>query len=64
MEIFFRGDTLVYTADSFKTKQNAVVEDLLKKLPGVEVDKNGGVTVQGKKITTMLVDGKKFFGGN
>ncbi|MBG16129.1 MAG: hypothetical protein CL853_07235 [Crocinitomicaceae bacterium] len=60
--IFFRGDTLVYIADSFKTKQNAVVEDLLKKLPGVDVDKNGTITSQGLAVNKILVDGDEFFG--
>ncbi|MEC8968639.1 MAG: outer membrane beta-barrel protein [Bacteroidota bacterium] len=60
--IFFRGDTLVYIADSFKTKQNAVVEDLLKKLPGIDVDKNGTITSQGQAVSKILVDGDEFFG--
>lgn len=60
--IFFKGDTLVYIADSFKTKQNAVVEDLLKKLPGVDVDKNGTITSQGLAVNKILVDGDEFFG--
>ena len=60
--IFFRGDTLVYVADSFKTKQNAVVEDLLKKLPGIDIDKNGTITSQGLAVNKILVDGDEFFG--
>ncbi len=60
--IYFRGDTLVYVADSFKTKQNAVVEDLLKKLPGIDVDKNGTITSQGLAVNKILVDGDEFFG--
>lgn len=60
--IFFRGDTLVYIADSFKTKQNAVVEDLLKKLPGIDIDKNGTITSQGLAVNKILVDGDEFFG--
>lgn len=60
--IFYRGDTLVYVADSFKVGQNAVVEDLLKKLPGLKVDENGKITSQGKEITQVLVDGDEFFG--
>ncbi len=60
--IHFRGDTLVYVADSFKTKQNAVVEDLLKKLPGIKVDKNGQITAQGREVNKILVDGDEFFG--
>ena len=62
--VFFRGDTLVFLADSFKTKANAVVEDLLKKLPGVEVDKNGIITSQGREVNKVLVDGDEFFGSD
>ena len=49
--IYYKGDTLVYTADSFKVKANATVEDLLKKLPGLKVDKDGKITSQGKRLT-------------
>jgi outer membrane receptor protein involved in Fe transport len=62
--VFFRGDTLVFLADSFKTKANAVVEDLLKKLPGVEVDKNGSISSQGREVNKVLVDGDEFFGSD
>ncbi len=62
--IYFRGDTLVYVADSFDVKQNAVVEDLLKKLPGIEVDANGNVKSQGKQVSQILVDGDEFFGSD
>ena len=58
----FKGDTLVYLADSFKTKTNATVEDLLKKLPGLQVNRNGEITAQGKKVERVLVDGEEFFG--
>lgn len=60
--IYFKGDTLVYVADSFKVKERAVVEDLLKKLPGVKVDINGKITYQGKNVDRMYVDGDEFFG--
>lgn len=60
--IYFRGDTLVYVADSFKVKENAVVEDLLKKLPGITVDENGVIKAQGKEISKVFVDGDEFFG--
>ncbi|GAA4314928.1 outer membrane beta-barrel family protein [Compostibacter hankyongensis] len=56
------GDTLQYNAGSFPTKENAVVEDVLKKLPGVEVDKDGKITAQGEEVQQVLVDGKPFFG--
>jgi len=62
--IFYRGDTLVYVADSFKVGQNAVVEDLLKKLPGIKIDKDGKITSQGKEISQVLVDGDEFFGSD
>jgi hypothetical protein len=60
--IFYRGDTLVYRADSFKVKENATVEDLLKKLPGMKVDAQGKITVQGQTVDQVLVDGDEFFG--
>ncbi len=55
-------DTIQYNASSFKTKPNAVVEDLLKKLPGVQVEKDGTVKAQGQEVKKVLVDGKEFFG--
>jgi hypothetical protein len=62
--IYFKGDTLVYIADSFKVGENAVVEDLLKKLPGIKVDENGTITSQGLQISQVLVDGDEFFGSD
>ncbi|MEO9501712.1 MAG: carboxypeptidase-like regulatory domain-containing protein [Polaribacter sp.] len=64
MPVTVRGDTTTYKTDKFVNGTERKLKDVLKKLPGVEVDKNGGITVQGKKITPVLVDGKKFFGGN
>ena len=55
------GDTIQYNAGSFKTQPNANVEDLLKKLPGVKVEKDGTVKAQGEKVQKVLVDGKEFF---
>ena len=57
-----KGDTTEFNAGSFKTKPNATAEDLLKKLPGVQVEKDGTVKAQGQNVTRVLVDGKKFFG--
>lgn len=54
-------DTIEYNADSYKTQPNAVVEDLLKRLPGVEIDADGKITANGKEVTKILVDGKEFF---
>lgn len=62
--VYYKGDTLVYNADSFKTKPNATVEDLLKKLPGMKVDADGKITAQGKKVDKVLVDGDEFFGSD
>ena len=62
--IYYRGDTLVYVADSFKVHEGAVVEDLLKKLPGLSVDKEGKITSQGQAIDQVLVDGDEFFGSD
>ncbi len=55
------GDTTEYAADSFKVAEGATVEDLLKKLPGIQVDKNGKITAQGETIKKVLVDGEEFF---
>ena len=60
--IYYKGDTLVYVADSFKVEEGAVVEDLLKKLPGLKIDKDGKITSQGQEIKKVLVDGDEFFG--
>jgi hypothetical protein len=59
--ISLHKDTVEYSAGSFATKPNAVAEDLLKKMPGIEVDKNGGITAQGEKVSRVLVNGKRFF---
>lgn len=63
-KMYYKGDTLMFTADSFKLKQEATVEDLLKKLPGVKVDAKGKITVQGKEVSQVLVDGDEFFGSD
>jgi hypothetical protein len=60
--IYYKGDTLVYVADSFQVAEGAVVEDLLKKLPGIKIDKDGKITSQGQEINKVLVDGDEFFG--
>ncbi len=60
--IQIKEDTVEYAAGSFKVKPNAFAEDLLKKLPGVQVDKDGNVTAQGEQVQKVYVDGKEFFG--
>ena len=57
-----KGDTTIYTADSFKVSANANVEELLKKMPGIQVDKNGEIKAMGEKVEKVLVDGEEFFG--
>ncbi len=62
--VVVNGDTLEFNAEAFKTKPNAVVEDMLKKMPGVEVDKDGTIRVNGRRINRVLVNGKDFFNGD
>lgn len=62
--ITVKEDTIEYRGDAFRVKENAVLEDLLKKLPGIQVDKNGNITAQGKAISKVKVNGKEFFGGD
>jgi hypothetical protein len=59
-----KEDTLEFRAADYKLKEDAQVEDLLRKLPGVEVDKDGNVKAQGKAVTRVRVNGKDFFGGD
>ncbi|MFZ1262405.1 MAG: outer membrane beta-barrel family protein [Chitinophagaceae bacterium] len=59
-----KNDTIQFRADAFKTKPNATVEDLLKKIPGMQVDKDGNVTAQGESVQKVYVDGKEFFGND
>ncbi len=59
-----KQDTITYNADSFKTGEERKLKDVLKKLPGIEVDRQGNVTANGKKIKKLLVEDKPFFGGN
>ena len=57
-------DTVMYNADAFKLPDGAVVEDLIKKLPGITIDDDGNYVFNGKVVNQFLVDGKEFFGGN
>ncbi len=59
-----KNDTVQFNASGFKTLPNATAEDLLKKLPGVEVDNEGNVKSQGEAVQKVLVDGKEFFGND
>lgn len=60
--VTIKKDTIEFNAGSFKTQPNAVVEDLLKKMPGMEVDNDGTIRAQGETVQRVTVDGKEFFG--
>ncbi len=62
--IVVKEDTIEYNASSFRVQEGAVVEDLIKKMPGIQVDKDGNVTAQGKAVSRVKVNGKDFFGGD
>ncbi len=62
--VTMKEDTVEFRASAFQTKPNAATEDLLKKLPGVQVDRDGNVTAQGKQVTRIKVNGKDFFSGD
>ncbi|HTG56748.1 MAG TPA: carboxypeptidase-like regulatory domain-containing protein, partial [Niabella sp.] len=59
--IKIKGDTTEYIADSFRVQPNASVEDLLRELPGLQIDQFGNITAQGQKVKKVLVDGEEFF---
>lgn len=61
--VIIKKDTIIYNPQKFTTGTERKLKQVLKKLPGVEVDKNGTVTVMGKKVNKLLVDGKTFFSG-
>lgn len=63
-EITVSEDTVTYHAGSYSVTEGAMVEELLKKLPGVEIDEYGKITVNGKEVSQILVDGKDFFGNS
>lgn len=62
--IMIKGDTIQFAADSFKVGEGANVEDLLKKLPGLQVDRKGAITAMGEKVEKVYVDGEEFFGSD
>lgn len=64
MPVTVSGDTLVYNADSFNTGTERKLEDVLKNLPGVEVNDDGEIEVEGKKVGKVMVEGKDFFDGD
>jgi hypothetical protein len=64
MPVTIKGDTIIYNADSFKNGSEKKLGDVLKKLPGMEVDDEGEITVEGKSVTKVMVEGKEFFDGD
>lgn len=62
--IVVKGDTIEYNAASYNVDENALLNDLIKKIPGVEIDANGNITANGKPVQKILVDGKEFFGND
>ena len=64
MPVSISGDTIIYNADSFKSGTERKLEDVLKKLPGVEVNADGEIEVEGKKVSKLMVEGKDFFDGD
>jgi len=64
MAVIVKEDTITYRTDQFKTGEERKLRDILKKLPGIEVDREGNVKVSGKPVTKLMVDGKEFFTGD
>ena len=57
-------DTLMYNSSAYRTPEGAMLEELVKKLPGAEIDDDGNVKINGKDLKKIMVDGKEFFGGD
>ncbi|MBV1923136.1 MAG: carboxypeptidase-like regulatory domain-containing protein [Flavobacteriaceae bacterium] len=64
MPVTVKGDTIVYNADSFTNGSERKLEDVMKKLPGVEVNENGEIEVEGRTVSKVMVEGKDFFDGD
>ena len=63
-QVIVKKDTLVYNPDAYRTPEGSPIEELIKRMPGAEVDEDGNITVNGKKIEKILVDGKEFMLGD
>ncbi len=63
-KIVYKGDTIVFNADAYNTSQGAMLENLIRKLPGIVIDPNGNITYNGKNVREIKVNGKDFFKGN
>ncbi len=64
MPVTIKGDTIIYNADSFKNGSERKLEDVLKKIPGVEINDDGEIEIEGKKVEKVMVEGKDFFDGD
>ena len=64
MPVTIKGDTIIYNADSFTNGSERKLEDVLKKLPGVEVNDAGEIEIEGKRVEKVMIDGKDFFDGD
>jgi len=64
MPVTIKGDTIVYNADSFKNGSERKLEDVLEKLPGIEINEDGQVEIEGKVVNKLMVNGKDFFDGD
>ena len=64
VKVYYKGDTIVYNADAFNVADGSMLDALIKQMPGVELDKQGQIFVNGRKIDNLLLNGKDFFKGN
>ena len=64
VKFYHRGDTLVYNADAFQLAEGSMLDELIRQLPGVELNKDGEIKVNGEKVETLLLNGKHFFSGD
>ena len=63
-QVVVKKDTLVYNPDAFRTPEGSAIEELIKRMPGAEVDEDGNITVNGKEVKKILLDGKEFMLGD
>ena len=63
-QVTISEDTIGYNASAYRTPEGAMLEELVKKLPGAEIDDDGNIKINGKEVKKIMVDGKEFFGGD
>lgn len=64
IKMIYSGDTIIYNADAFKTAEGSMLDELIRRLPGANISKDGRIMVNGRFVETLLVNGRDFFGGN